>query len=152
MFGAGQRARRGARRARCPRSQAGRAWLTPVAAAIDGAIQLDPGAYWIGDLGYVLSDEDWDRGGKNYQPQLALRLLSGETAYIFMTYGDGNHPKSDGGALPVDSGTVGIVPVNAVIARPGRGITRVFEEPFVCKVDYDRHLLIFGDLKVRLNF
>lgn len=123
-----------------------------VSTPIKGAIRLDPGRYWIGDLCYVLSDEDWDRACKDYYPDMAVRLICGEVAYLFTTYGDGNHPSSDGRWLHVDSGTIGIVPASVVTTGVEYGAVKVFREPFVCGIDKARDLLAFGDFKINLNF
>ena len=33
-----------------------------VCVPFNGPMKLEAGEYWIGDLGYVLSDNDWSRG------------------------------------------------------------------------------------------
>lgn len=117
---------------------------------IEVPFKLEAGIYWVGDLCYVLSDDDWYRGCEHFYSQMALSLTSGGVAYMFSTYGDGNHRCSGNVSFPVDSGSIGIVSANDVTPVPGRGIARVFSAPFVCESDYENDMLTFGDLVVYL--
>ena len=117
---------------------------------IEGQILLERGEYWIGDLGYVLADEDWDRMGREYHSKMAVRLGSGEAAYIYMTCGDGAHVSSDGDKILVDSGSIGIVPAAAISPSPGLGKIKAFDGPFVCEADYEDGRLRFGDFDISL--
>ena len=122
-----------------------------VCVPFDGPIRLDAGHYWIGDLGYVFSDADWDRACEDFTNKRAVRLISGATALIYTTYGDGYHENTSGkGGLFVDSGTIGIVPVSAIEPKEdlGCGFAKAFAEPFLCDMDDEK--ITFGDVTIKL--
>ena len=120
-----------------------------VCVPFDGPMRLEADEYWIGDLGYVLSDNDWSRARERYfDHRRAVRLISGEVAIIFVTYGDGYHANTSGKDIPVDSGTIGIVPATAVEAKEGHGFAKTFSQPFICEMDDER--IVFGDVSITL--
>ena len=114
-----------------------------------GPMRLEADEYWIGDLSYVLSDNDWSRACEHFGNRRAVRLISGEVAIIFGTYGDGYHANTSGkGVIPVDSGTIGIVPATAVEAKADHGFSKTFSQPFICEMDDKR--IVFGDVSITL--
>ena len=118
-----------------------------VCVPFDGPMKLEADEYWIGDLGYVLSDNDWSRACEHFDNRRAVRLISGEVAIIFVTYGDGYHANTSGkGGIPVDSGTIGIVPASAVEAKEGYGFSKTFSQPFICEMDDEQ--IVFGDVSI----
>ena len=65
--------------------------------------------YVIGDLCNCLSDDEWEA--------FCNRDVIPDDVYIFRTaYGDGTYIGSDGFAYGVDSGTIGICPLDKVSA------------------------------------
>ena len=135
-----------------------------ISAPVSGPVQLPAGTYWVGDLCYVISDDDWSsRVCKTYYRDVAVKLGSGETALIYGTVtGDGNYRTSKNFSLGVDSGSLGIIPKSAVDkymaelsvdrgdAVVARGAEIVFTTEFICKQDRDNRLILLGDLKIYL--
>jgi hypothetical protein len=63
--------------------------------------------YVVGDLCNCLSDDDWER--------YCNRDILPEGAYIFRTaYGDGTYVDKENRRYDVDSGTLGIIPLDKV--------------------------------------
>ena len=85
----------------------------------------------------------------HYDNRRAVRLIAGETAIIFVTYGDGYHA-NDAGTIgfPVDSGTIGIVPASSVETKEGYGFSKTFSQPFICEIDTEK--IVFGDVSINL--
>ena len=115
-----------------------------------GGITLEAGEYWIGDLGYVLSDSDWGRACGNFNGSCVIRLESGDLALLFTTYGDGFFGGGTGSGVGfcVDSGTIGIVPASAVEDERNAGVKLEFSNSFVCQ--YGEECVILGHVKIPL--
>lgn len=100
-------------------------------------VNLPAGTYWIGDPCYVIRDAAWTDllaqtdylsepvGTVNGKPVVALATL----------HGDGEYMDQDGVLYGVDSGTIGIVPVELIAEVPAND-GRVVEFP---------HGLLVGD-------
>ena len=90
--------------------------------------ELPTVSYFIGDLGCVLSDEEWDVAcyrltkedptSEDYDPEFHLdpanysiyKPNSGKPCYLFATkYGDGLYQDDAGRNYAVDSGTIGAI-------------------------------------------
>lgn len=75
-------------------------------------IKLEPGKYWIGDLCYVLNDDEWDEvcDQIHYRPIDTVLLKNGKVLYVMSTaYGDGVYQSNTEKLYAVDSGTIGII-------------------------------------------
>ena len=129
-----------------------------ISAPVKGPALLPPGQYWVGDLGYVISDGEWaSRVCKTYYKDCAVTLESGDTALLFCTVkGDGLYRTSRGFWLGVDSGSIGILPLSAIdesapaLTKYDRGAVVTFPEEFTCEQQRDDNLLLFGDVKIYL--
>ena len=80
---------------------------------------LPAGSYYVGDLCYVVRGDDWDRllGITNFEDGIFEMEFKGKL-YKFAiwgtAYGDGEYFDSAIRSYPVDSGTIGCIPVDAV--------------------------------------
>jgi len=111
------------------------------------------GDYYVGDLCYVLSDED-------YHYLLYISVFSnnmlrwqgefnGYPLFVAPTsYGDGVYVDDDGDEYFVDSGRIGIVPVEMINPNKRADLGQIisFETDF--EVYYDDGIFIFGDLVI----
>lgn len=107
---------------------------------------LPAGTYWIGDPGYVITDHDtWIKliESVDYfnEPALAkvddITIVAGTTSY-----GDGCYTSNAGTYHTVDSGTLGIVPLDTVNKFHGNhewltksGTFNHFEHDFTVVID-----------------
>jgi hypothetical protein len=122
----------------------------------DEGITLPAGEYYVGDPGYLLADEplDW------FDILIACNFFNepyvkdGEIAVAFGTWiGDGIYADREGRKYPVDSGSIGVVPVAmARFATPPEENPRfhrvTFPEPFLCKSEEGGALLVFGEIEI----
>lgn len=76
--------------------------------------KLPAGTYYVGDLCYVLSDEDYDEIVCTFQYNDGdVHTVKGFTfAWISTAYGDGCYTDSKGNEYPVDAGLIGILRVD----------------------------------------
>ena len=129
-----------------------------ISAPVTGPVILPPGQYWVGDLGYVISDGEWySRVCKTYYKDAAVTLESGDTALLFGTVkGDGLYRTSRAFWLSVDSGSIGILPLSAIdesdpaLTKHDRGAVVTFPAEFTCEQQRDDNLLLLGDVEVYL--
>jgi len=122
-------------------------------------VYMEPGAYYIGDLCYVLQDS-WDEFCKiTISGEQCLsggfRFADGREFVSFTTiYGDGTYYDKDGFQYPVDAGLIGCIRVqdmdNVDIDEASHdGRVHVFTKPFICeKVD---GVLYFGKVAIDLD-
>ena len=78
---------------------------------------MKAGKYWIGDLCYLIPDEEWRTVvaflGNGRTPREGEFTLQGHEGAIFSTYqGDGVYQDQFGNSYGVDSGTIGIFPAD----------------------------------------
>lgn len=77
---------------------------------------LQPGTYFIGDLSYVLPDKVWQRLIEHTEDGFfEVKGVSG--FYDSTCYGDGRYYDQYGNEYPVDTGTIGIVPVSLCLKK-----------------------------------
>jgi hypothetical protein len=82
-------------------------------------MRLPAGTYYIGDPCYVI-DKEWDNVcnmsfDKNGQPLNGVMVLNNKEMFIGCTaYGDGLYFDQFGNQYPVDSGCIGVVPVELI--------------------------------------
>jgi len=70
------------------------------------------GRYYIGDLCYVFTDKEWEELCKMELWNGDSHEFKGKIIYSDGTaYGDGEYNDQKGNSYPVDSGTIGIAPV-----------------------------------------
>ena len=130
-----------------------------VSGPIRGPIELPAGEYWIGDLGYVIKDGQWfTRVCKTYYKDAAVLLEDGHTALIYGSVkGDGHYKTSRDFGLGVDSGSLSIMPLNALDREDiaigmnfDRGAVVEFPDSFICEQKRDDDLLVFGEIEIYL--
>jgi hypothetical protein len=116
---------------------------------------VKPGTYYIGDLCYVMGDDDatWaevcsriETGGGEH------RLSNGTEIAVYSThYGDDVYEDNEGHAYSVDSGTLGCVRVDELPAdadtEAGRIVT--FSEDFSTRKTPKTSTIVFGNIRVR---
>ncbi len=91
------------------------------------------GTYYIGDLGYVLTDPQWDEvcelthlGNWREEKEGLFMLKSGILFSLFTTkHGDGIYKDQEDRTYVVDSATIGCIPVHAIstITQKGHVVT-----------------------------
>lgn len=121
-------------------------------------VYMEPGAYYIGDLCYVLNNS-WDEFCEltirdNECLSGGFRFADGREFVSFTTkYGDGTYTDKEGFKYPVDAGLIGCVRVEDMdinIDKVGdSGQIRVFTKPFVCERVDD--ILYFGKVAIDLD-
>lgn len=116
-----------------------------------------PGAYYIGDLCYVIPDhKKWVREFCNNIDGVS-QISTGEPFAMFSTaYGDGNYRDNIGREYGVDSGTIGCIAVNALTKGEyiafnktldlKLGHMEYFDKPF--EVSNDGGILRFGNIVI----
>lgn len=119
-------------------------------------ITLPAGTYYIGDPCYVFNRDQWDALGDQTgwfeeTPVAAIheyRMVAFGTAY-----GDGAYQDNLGREYPVDSGLIGIVPIEVVDPTKFRdnpfGHVVRFDEPFTCEAIGGQ--LRFGDVVIETD-
>lgn len=108
------------------------------------------GDYYVGDLCYVLSDEDYDSlvDISNVNCQWEGRL-KGYPFFIGRTkYGDGVYVDNDNDEYFVDSGTIGIVPEEMIDSNNRADLGQIIEFSSEFEVSYDDGVFQFGDLLI----
>jgi hypothetical protein len=82
---------------------------------------MQAGKYWVGDLCYIMNDEEWDEvlelTDLEDQPwalgEGEFTFKDGRRFAMYRTiYGDGSYPDQSGCYFPVDSGSIGCVRVD----------------------------------------
>lgn len=108
------------------------------------SVRMKAGKYWLSDPCYVLREElipgfDWVRdfskpvfGGNSTITEATCRVtVNGHVCIAFNTeHGDGVYMSSQGHELGVDSGSIGLIPVELV--RSGDAHMVEFPEDFDC--------------------
>ena len=103
--------------------------------------QLKPGEYFIGDLSYVLADKDWQSLiGKTDEGFFEMKGVRG--FFDSTDCGDGSYEDQQGYEYPVDTGTIGVIPIavcgkaklkEAIKNKAGRTVQ--FQSPFTPERD-----------------
>lgn len=123
---------------------------------------LPAGIYYVGDLCYVVDDNEWreycDRSfpnGDNDEVVGVFQASSGVSYAMFGTmHGDGVYVDNYNNEYPVDSGSIGCIPVSEVwnalddpnIKRLGNVVT--FTEPFKVSYDFETGLISIGNIDI----
>lgn len=112
---------------------------------------IPAGEYYIGDPCYVFSEADWDTICR--QDSKNVHEIHGKKFADASTGGDGSFLDTNGNSYSVDSGSLGVVPIDLVFnqedaLRQGRIV--VFETPVLFKYIEDE-LLVIGDIVFNLD-
>lgn len=112
-------------------------------------ITLPAGTYYIGDPCYVFNREQWDTLGEQtgwFEETPVAAIYEYRMVAFGTAYGDGTYQDNFGHEYPVDSGLIGIVPIEVVDPTKICGQVVRFEEPFTCEDIGDR--LRFGHIVI----
>jgi hypothetical protein len=108
---------------------------------------IPAGKYWLGDPCYIIPDEDWDDFLiKTDYFEYSLVEVKGYKVIGFHTYyGDGTYYDNFGNEYSVDSGTIGLVPVEIGIKNIHAELAKSveFREDVLCYEDSG--ILHFGE-------
>lgn len=114
------------------------------------------GAYFLGDPGYAgFSNEEWALlcDETDAFTKTPIGHVRGVPVLAFHTeWGDGEYECSNGFWYNVDSGCIGLVPMELVtlpLRENGGGSTIEFTEPTKCYPKYG--FLVFGDIVINTN-
>lgn len=114
---------------------------------------MQAGKYYVGDLCYVFSNEEWEEvcdliieGQEVLQGKFTMK--DGTEFTIFSTaYGDGCYTDDMGGAYAVDSGSIGCVLVDRFkTVNENLACVHEFQREFQCR--NDDGVLQFGDVSI----
>ena len=116
-------------------------------------MHLKAGDYYIGDLCYVLSDEDYDALLEIIISSNKMALWEGEfkgfPVFVAPTaYGDGVYTDNDGDEYFVDSGTIGIVPEELIDSNNRADLGNIIEFRTDFEVSYDDGTFKFDDVVI----
>ena len=123
-------------------------------------MEFSQGSYYVGDLGYILSDNDWDElceitklGNWKERRFGTFMLSSGVMFAIFSTiHGDGEYEDQYGNSYRVDSATIGCIPFlieNGDTKGHTNGHIFEFTKPFLASSTKDE--IIIGNIYISLN-
>ncbi len=123
---------------------------------------MPAGRYYIGDLCYVMNDDEWsecvdlffppDEKGFPGGAEGEFQLKDGRRFASFGTaYGDGEYRSNIGTDHSVDSGSIGCIRMEDIRAEKYKDIERLgaiveFDRPF--EVESDQGLLVFGHVEI----
>lgn len=115
---------------------------------------FNAGEYWVGDLCYVLSDDDWDEYFQNYanQPNTKHVFSDGrEFWYCNTAFGDGTYVDQFDNEYQVDSGTIGVISLADIDEEHpdtwmAGGATLLFEDEFHCS--YANGVFYIGEIVI----
>jgi len=109
-------------------------------------VMVPPGSYYLGDPCYSVPDGDWDEllSSCDYFRASPVGKVRGFEVLSFSTaYGDGVYKDQHGNAYSVDSGMIGLVPVElcdgeSLYDEPERMVT--FASETLCETNGDGRL------------
>ena len=113
------------------------------------SVVVPAGTYILGDPCYSVPDADWGILLDSCEFfNLPVGTVGRFNVLAFCTdYGDGEYEGSDGILYSVDSGLIGLVPVEyATLKYPDMARVIAFAENTICQVD--RGILYFGDVVI----
>ncbi len=108
------------------------------------------GTYYIGDPCYVLSEKDWDKilGNDGHS------TIKGKDVFFAGTaYGDGTYEDQNKNEYPVDTGCIGIFPVEVCLKTklkevPKRKMGMIFTFDADFEVSANNGNFTFGDVEI----
>lgn len=120
-------------------------------------MSMKSGRYYVGDLCYIMNDEEWDQASTLMFH--GVELLTGEFnlpdgrrfAKYFTAYGDGTYQDQHGRSYSVDSGTIGCIHVDDIKTNKYEHIEELgnfieFDQPFV--TGEEDGLITFGPVVI----
>jgi len=119
-------------------------------------IMVPPGKYYVGDPCYVFVKSDWQKILSSNKPNdLIINVEEGEKIIMFGVGGDGYFVDTSGKKYSVDSGSLGLVPIdlidrNLIDGNLTKGNLFTFASTTLCKYIEDE-FIAFGDVVFNLN-
>jgi len=123
--------------------------------------KLPAGTYYVGDLCYVVNDDDWSDFCERSFPDSCTEVVGifetfeGINYANFGTkYGDGGYADYNGRKYSVDSGSIGCIPVCTLGDKCGfetiAGLGNIIDFPEAFEVGYDEETgtITFGDVEI----
>ena len=118
-------------------------------------MEFPAGNYYVGDLAYILSDNDWDElcnitklGNWKERRFGTFKFSSGVMFAIFSTiHGDGEYEDQYGNTYRVDSATIGCI--QFLDSHVKHGHLYLFTKPFSASTTNDE--IIIGNVHISLN-
>lgn len=116
---------------------------------------FEPGTYWIGDLCYVLQADEWD--DLMIQTSLAeeavVEIRGFKVGYCGTAFGDGVYMDEERNLYPVDSGSIGIVPLERVkVSDKILKLGRTIQIPESFSIENQNGRLRFGNVFIDTDF
>ena len=117
-----------------------------------GRVQMPAGEYYVGDPCYTVPYDRWvewlEAAGYRDEDRILLAPLDGHPVLGISTqYGDGSYEDQHGADYLVDSGLIGLVPVEVAGEDDGLSYKIKFERPFTCSLD-GRGRITIGHLRI----
>jgi len=115
-------------------------------------MKFKAGTYYVGDLCYVISDDNWDKllDETNYLENDNL-TFKGESIWSHGTcYGDGSYTDQKGRKYGVDAGIIGIMPAHLRDDENENDNIITFEKDF--EVSYEDGVFLFGDIQIDTGY
>lgn len=116
--------------------------------------KLPAGKYFIGDPCYVFTDADWDallEALDSFESD-DIQHHNGFELWAFGTaFGDGVYTDQNGIEYPVDSGLLGIVPLEMITNPEGQEHGTVIEFQKPVAVDHENGTFWFGQICIKTN-
>lgn len=116
------------------------------------SVEVPAGEYFVGDPCYGVPADRWMEwlhaaDYENAHPMLVAELDGKTVVGVSTAYGDGTYDGSDGEGYPVDSGLIGVVPVELVEEDSPWGMNKVsFANPFTCS--YNDGTITIGHITI----
>lgn len=106
------------------------------------------GKYYVGDLCYVITDENWDKLlDETDCLESENQTFKGEKIASHGTYcGDGSYEDQKGRKYSVDAGIIGIMPAHLMEDTSDGGQVIEFKEDFT--FEYDDGIFYIGDIEI----
>ncbi len=122
--------------------------------------KFEPGLYYVGDLSYLPSEVlDWNyivgmMFPKDEDPKYGTMVdnKGNQFAVISTMYGDGLFYDEEDYDYAVDSGTIGVYPINSIDdADDCYGQVWTFDEQFTCEYDEETGMISIADIRINTN-
>ena len=111
---------------------------------------IPAGRYYIGDPCYVVENSDWSAFLTALQDGMPWRAFN---PLAFRTFGDGLFRDNQDREYSVDSGMIGIIPVQLMDATGNESGGQVldFPHPFRCREHPQKNAISFGPVTIKVG-
>lgn len=115
-------------------------------------MEFKAGKYYVGDLCYVISDDNWDKllDETNYLEDENISYKGFPIWCNNTAYGDGSFKDNKGRNYSVDAGIIGVMPVEAMDETSSGGNIIEFETDF--EADYCDGTFYIGDIIIQTGY